>query len=326
MSKSLPPGLTARKAVQPTVGEEEEEEDFEEKSRLWQHILSKRYSERGSSKDSTISAPQIALEMPVEHLRKIMKDHADFSSRKFRADKRVYLGALRFVPHAIYKLLENIPMPWEAVKNVKALYHITGAITFVDEIPKVIEPVYRAQWGTIWVMMRREKRDRKHFKRMRFPPFDDEEPPLDYSDNILDVEPLQPIRMDLDETEDGEVALWLYDRHMRPLGTYGVDGDESKWRLSVETLSTLHRLSGVLISELPDPNANYLFNRESFFTAKALSMCIPGGPKFEPLFRENEAKEEADWTDFNDVQRRLIEWKWMRFREQLHLLKKKTRY
>ena len=34
-------------------------------------------------------------------------------------------------------------------------------------------------------MMRREKRDRRHFKRMRFPPFDDEEPPLDYADNLL---------------------------------------------------------------------------------------------------------------------------------------------
>lgn len=33
--------------------------------------------------------------------------------------------------------------------------------------------------------MRREKRDRRHFKRMRFPPFDDEEPPLDFADNIL---------------------------------------------------------------------------------------------------------------------------------------------
>ena len=43
--------------------------------------------------------------------------------------------------------------------------------------------------------MRREKRDRRHFKRMRFPPFDDEEPPLDYSDNILDVEPLEPIQV-----------------------------------------------------------------------------------------------------------------------------------
>jgi pre-mRNA-processing factor 8 len=39
----------------------------------------------------------------------------------------------------------------------------------------------------MWIMMRREKRDRRHFKRMRFPPFDDEEPALDYGDNILHV-------------------------------------------------------------------------------------------------------------------------------------------
>ena len=71
------------------------------------------------------------------------------------------------------------------VKHVRVLYHITGAISFVDEIPRVIEPVYIAQWGTMWIMMRREKRDRRHFKRMRFPPFDDEEPPLDYADNLL---------------------------------------------------------------------------------------------------------------------------------------------
>lgn len=71
------------------------------------------------------------------------------------------------------------------VKHVRVLYHITGAISFVDEVPLVIEPVYIAQWGTMWIMMRREKRDRRHFKRMRFPPFDDEEPPLDYADNLL---------------------------------------------------------------------------------------------------------------------------------------------
>ena len=68
---------------------------------------------------------------------------------------------------------------------MRVLYHITGAISFVDEIPLVIEPIYVAQWGTMWIMMRREKRDRRHFKRMRFPPFDDEEPPLDYADNLL---------------------------------------------------------------------------------------------------------------------------------------------
>ena len=37
------------------------------------------------------------------------------TSRKFRHDKRVYLGALKFVPHAVYKLLENMPMPWQQV-------------------------------------------------------------------------------------------------------------------------------------------------------------------------------------------------------------------
>ena len=31
----------------------------------------------------------------------------------------------------------------------------------------------------------------RYFKRMRFPPFDDEEPPLDYADNLLDVDPLE---------------------------------------------------------------------------------------------------------------------------------------
>jgi hypothetical protein len=43
------------------------------------------------------------------------------TSRKFRHDKRVYLGALKFVPHAVYKLLENMPMPWEQVRGRAAL-------------------------------------------------------------------------------------------------------------------------------------------------------------------------------------------------------------
>lgn len=64
---------------------------------------------------------------------------------------------------------------------------------------------------SMWIMMRREKRDRRHFKRMRFPPFDDEEPPLDYADNILDVEPLEAIQLELDPEEDAPVLDWFYD-------------------------------------------------------------------------------------------------------------------
>lgn len=54
-------------------------------------------------------------------------------------------------------------------------------------IPRVIEPVYHAQWSSMWLAMCREKRDCRHFKHMHFLPFDDEEPPLDYGDNVLDV-------------------------------------------------------------------------------------------------------------------------------------------
>jgi hypothetical protein len=35
-----------------------------------------------------------------------------------------------------------------------------------------------------------------------------QEPPLDYADNILDVEPLEAIEMELDEEEDSAVHEW----------------------------------------------------------------------------------------------------------------------
>lgn len=50
------------------------------------------------------------------------RDHGDMSSKKYRHDKRVYLGALKFVPHAVYKLLENMPMPWEQVLDSSSLF------------------------------------------------------------------------------------------------------------------------------------------------------------------------------------------------------------
>jgi pre-mRNA-processing factor 8 len=48
------------------------------------------------------------------------------------------------MPHAIIKLIENMPMPWEQIRDVKVLYHITGAITFVSEVPRVIEVCFLA--------------------------------------------------------------------------------------------------------------------------------------------------------------------------------------
>ena len=51
-------------------------------------------------------------------MRKIIRDHGDMTSRKYRHDKRVYLGALKYMPHAVLKLLENMPMPWEQIRDV----------------------------------------------------------------------------------------------------------------------------------------------------------------------------------------------------------------
>lgn len=295
--------------------------------------------------------------------------------------------------------LPSPPLPSQ-VRHVKVIYHITGAITFVNEIPLVIEPVYMAQWGTMWIMMRREKRDRRHFKRMRFPPFDDEEPPLDYADNILDVDPLEAIELELDEDdvswrprpEGALLAVWPCGRRPRvhgderacmpasdgvraraepaPPGTgatacvciYALGAEEARamhsaatshpgqtdapalralvvlllcalqdapvykwfydaqplrytkfvngpsykrWKLPLPIMAVLYRLAGQLLTDFPDRNYFYLFEPSAFITAKSLNMCIPGGPKFEPLFRDMDTRDE-DWNEFNDINKLII--------------------
>lgn len=72
--------------------------------------------------------------MPPEHLRKIIKDHGDLSSKKFAKDKRIYLGALKYVPHAIMKLLENMPMPWEQVTRNTVCYTVTNILYSIGSL------------------------------------------------------------------------------------------------------------------------------------------------------------------------------------------------
>lgn len=240
-------------------------------------------------------------DMPPEHLRKIIDTHSDMASKKFNYDKRAFLGALKYLPHAMLKLLENMPQPWESVKEVKVLYHTSGAITFVNEIPRVIEPVYTAQWATMWLAMRREKRDRSHFKRMRFPAFDDDEPPLSYSQNILACEPLDPMRLDLDNLEDKYVKDWIYDSRPLTHENDKVNGASYKrWFLPSPVMANLQRLATPLRNEIYDQNYYYLYDKKSFFTSKALNTTIPGGPKFEPLYPH---EEEEDFNEFNSIDR-----------------------
>ncbi|CCF46790.1 pre-mRNA-processing-splicing factor 8 [Colletotrichum higginsianum] len=240
--------------------------------------------------------------MPPEHLRKIVKDIGDVSQKKYTSDKRSYLGALKFMPHAVMKLLENMPMPWESDRKVKVLYHVNGCLTLVNEIPRVIEPVFFAQWAMMWTFMRKEKADRRLFKRMRFPPFDDEEPPLSWSENIEDVEPLEPIQMELNEEEDAAVYDWFYD-HRPLLDTPHVNGDSYRsWNLNLQQMATLFRLSRPLISDVVDKNYFYLFDLKSFLTGKALNVALPGGPRFEPLYKDIDPNDE-DFGEFNAIDR-----------------------
>ncbi|CAH2079062.1 unnamed protein product [Thlaspi arvense] len=269
---------------------EEQDAKLEKKARIWMQLNSKRYAEKKIRKTCH------------QNISGRLSKNMVICQQRDTVTKKEYLGALKFVPHAIFKLLENMPMPWEQVRDVKVLYHITGAIMFVNEIPLVVEPIYMVQWGTMWIMMRREKRDRKHFKRMRFPPFDDEEPPLDYADNLMDVDPLEPIQLELDEEEDASVCRWFYD-HKPLVQTSMINGPSyRRWNLSLPVKSTLHRLAGQLLSDLVDRNYFYMFDTPSFLTAKALNMCIPGGPKYEPLYRD----VEKEWNEFNDINKVIV--------------------
>jgi len=69
------------------------EKALEEKSKKWQQLQSKRYAEK--RKFGFIDAQK--EEMPPEHVRKIIRDHGDMTSRKYRHDKRVYLGCTNFL-------------------------------------------------------------------------------------------------------------------------------------------------------------------------------------------------------------------------------------
>lgn len=177
-------------------------------------MQSKKYSykRRLQQQQNSNSSSGAKEQLPPDFLRRILSDHGDMSSKRYQSERRIYLGALKYIPHAIYKLLENIPMPWESYKEVPVLFHVTGAISFIDRTPTVVEPIYRAQWGAAWELMRREKRDRRHFKRMRFPPFDDEEPVLEYTDHLLHVEPGEAVQMEFaDVPQYSLIQDWFYD-------------------------------------------------------------------------------------------------------------------
>jgi pre-mRNA-processing factor 8 len=101
------------------------------------------------------------------------------------------------------------------------------------------------------------------------------------------------------------VCEWFYDAKPLVQSRFVNGPSYRRWRLNVPIMATLYRLANQLQSDLLDANYFHLFERKSFFTAKALNMAIPGGPKFEPLYRDMDGDEE-DWNEFNDIHKIVI--------------------
>ena len=69
--------------------------------------------------------------------------------------------------------------------------------------------------------------------------------------------------------------------------------------------SNLYRLGSQLLSDILDENYYYLFDRIASH-CKSLNIAIPGGPKFEPLYKDLSDPDDEDWNEFNDVNKLLI--------------------
>jgi PRO8NT (NUC069), PrP8 N-terminal domain len=209
--------------------------------------------------------------------------------------KRVHLGALKYVPHTVMKLLENIPYPWEQVREVPVLYHITGAITFVNKISRAC--LSCSMEYNVACDAAGEVGERRHFKCMRFPPFDDEEPPLDYGDNILVVDPLKAIQLNFDSEEDAAILDWFYDP--QPLiNISSVNGSLAprtsigrfhfpSWPNSIDFAAHFFPTSLTIMPAIC--SEKHLLCRQS------PDMATSGRPMFKPLYRDMDTFDE-DWN------------------------------
>ncbi|KAL6928706.1 hypothetical protein ACO0SA_002035 [Hanseniaspora valbyensis] len=260
-----------------------------------------------AKKQSSIKAQNInkhKLELPKEHLRRVFHMNKDINSKKFfNKTKQSQLSALKYLPYSILKLLENMPQPWESAKKVKVLYHITGSITFVNETPRVIPPVYLAQWSSVYDEMRLAKRD-NYIRRIKFPIFDDDMDIMSFAED-LDGLPLPP---PITFENEIDVEDWLYEKNPLRFKNEAkfVNDSYKKWSLDGENLVKLYDLSESLRNEVKDSNYYNLFNMNVHKNAKSLNVSFKDGAKFEPLFGKEDNEDMEHYTEFNSIDRFII--------------------
>ena len=284
--------------------------------------------------------------MPPDHLRDLMREQGDLKGSKNKELRNLFLGSMKFMPLALYKFLENIPMPWEATKDVNVTYNVRGILSMVDDTPTVAEPVYKAQWGATWSAMRMHKaavqqsggRVERAFATTKktFLIFPDDVAPADYVADIMRRKVPEPVRNEhLDEVGDKAVIDWFYvpepmlcpphfigesaalvvaeaeEGHFmssnKKVDEWNRSRKGGRWFFSIEIMSTLYRLSKCILDEHAiDPNWYFLWDMKSFYTAKALHVAIPRAPRFEPLHIVDPDEREEDWTEFNDLGSRIV--------------------
>ena len=292
---------------------------LDERVREWRSVNARRYAVVSDSR--TTLATLGKQEAPAEYLRKIVKDRGDMSDPKYRDQRRLFVGAMRYIPHALFKLFENMPAPWEAARQVDVVYHVAGALTIVSTVPSVVEPVYVAQWASAWTAMRREKKNRAVFQRVTEVPFHDEEAPFDFGDHLLDLDPPNAVQLELDEEEDAALCPWFYDHRPDTIASPNdasaekqsfIDWRRRRWQASPSLMATLKRVGDALQPDTAIDDYNYCFDYRSFANAKAMNVSIPGGPKFHTNtaggagIGRREDVDDDDWTEFGDLNKIIV--------------------
>ncbi|CBH14584.1 PRP8 protein homologue [Trypanosoma brucei gambiense DAL972] len=268
----------------------------------WRNLNTKRYGYRATYQEAVAQKDEV----PPEYLRKLVKDNGDLSGKRFNAERKLCVALLRYMPLALYKLLENMPMPWEEARYVNVVYHMRGVLTLVEDTPTAPEPLYLAQWGSIWTKMRSHKVELQQecgtFRRV-ISKGNENEPPIDFSDYIMDREPPPALYDDLDEEDAAAVLDWFYDPFPRLVHPNQIRGSRrpNGYYFTIDVIETLFRNAIPILPNLDDRNYYYLWDLKSFYAAKAMHIAIPRAPKFEAPSTIQE--EEGEWTEFNDLRR-----------------------
>lgn len=110
--------------------------------------------------------------MPAEHLRRVI--------RTSKSTSPTFMGAMRYLPHAVHNLLRSMPMPWESIRYVDVVYHVSGLITFVTDRRRVSVGEYRRRWSEASERFNKEASRRGGIRELRYPVFDDDDEIVDY--------------------------------------------------------------------------------------------------------------------------------------------------